>query len=321
MKTDFSSSKKNTNKNKLGFGTWGIGGDTGPLSGYGPTDDKKSVEVLKYAFENDINFYDTAPPYGNGKSEMLLKEAFNSEKIQPNILTKVGVNFWGEEPNYNPKFIDNSLQKSFNRLGVDHIHCVIFHSLKSFSAKIIREGFHHLKKLKSEKKIQKIGLSLKSPLDLLDCEDLIKEIDIIEVNLNLLDLRLLNTKLLEEIAEHKIEVVTRTPFSFGFLTNLIDENYVFIDSDHRKRWSKEQVISWVNGRKSLEKIFLKHGYAQPIQILALKFCMSFDFVSHVIPGMLSIDEVNQNLKALEVKDFPNELLNELIEYGNNFSLV
>ena len=132
---------------------------------------------------------------------------------------------------------------------------------------------------------------------------------------------LLNTKLLEEIAEHKIEVVTRTPFSFGFLTNLIDENYVFIDSDHRKRWSKEQVISWVNGRKSLEKIFLKHGYAQPIQILALKFCMSFDFVSHVIPGMLSIDEVNQNLKALEVKDFPNELLNELIEYGNNFSLV
>ena len=50
MKTDFSSSKKNTNKNKLGFGTWGIGGDTGPLSGYGPTDDKKSVEVLKYAF-------------------------------------------------------------------------------------------------------------------------------------------------------------------------------------------------------------------------------------------------------------------------------
>lgn len=319
MKSDFFNSKKN--KNKLGFGTWGIGGDTGPFSGYGPTDDKKSIEVLKYAFQNGINFYDTAPPYGNGKSEILLNEAFHFEKIQPNILTKVGVNFWGEEPNYNPNFIDDSLQNSFDRLGIDQIHCVIFHSLKSFSAKTIREGFYHLKKLKTGKKIKKIGLSLKSPLDLLDCEDLIEEIDLIEVNLNLLDLRLLNEKLLEKITKHKIEVVTRTPFSFGFLTNLIDENHVFLDSDHRKRWSKEQIYSWVNGRRALEKIFLKYGYTQEIQVLALKFCMSFDFVSHVIPGMLSVDEVDQNLKSFEVNDFPNELLIELIEYGNKFSLI
>jgi aryl-alcohol dehydrogenase-like predicted oxidoreductase len=313
--------EKLDSKNKLGFGTWGIGGDTGPLSGYGPTDDKKSIEVLRYAYANGINFYDTAPPYGNGNSEILLKEAFYLEKNKPNILTKVGVNFWGEDPNYCPEFIDSSLKLSFDRLGIKKIHCVIFHSLKSFSAEIIKEGFFYLKKLKYENKIEKIGLSLKSPLDLLSCENFIEEIDLVEVNLNLLDLRLLDIKVQKLIMKHKIEVVTRTPFSFGFLTDSIDENYIFLDSDHRKRWSKEQIKTWVKGRKSLEQIFLRYGYSEAIQILALKFCMSFDFVNYVIPGMLSIDEVKQNLKVFEVNEFSKDLMKELVEHGNNFSLV
>ena len=59
-------------KAKLGFGTWGIGGDTGPLSGYGPTIDSESIEILKYAFSNCIEFFDTAPPYRNGNSENLM---------------------------------------------------------------------------------------------------------------------------------------------------------------------------------------------------------------------------------------------------------
>ena len=49
--------------------------------------------------------------------------------------------------------------------------------------------------------------------------------------------------------------------------------------------------------------------------------MSFDFVNYVIPGMLSVDEVDQNLKSFDIDDFPDDLLNELIKYGNKFSLI
>ena len=65
---------------KLGFGTWGIGGDTGPLSGYGPTVDTESIDLLKYAFFNGIDFFDTAPPYGNGNSERLIRTHLNLVK-------------------------------------------------------------------------------------------------------------------------------------------------------------------------------------------------------------------------------------------------
>ena len=37
---------------KIGFGTWGLGGDT-----YGNITKKKSISLLNYAFKNGINFF------------------------------------------------------------------------------------------------------------------------------------------------------------------------------------------------------------------------------------------------------------------------
>lgn len=308
-------------KAKLGFGTWGIGGDTGPLSGYGPTIDSESIEMLKYAFSNCIEFFDTAPPYGNGNSENLIRLAFEKCATRPKILTKVGVNTWGEEPNYSPVFIEQSLKNSFERLGISNIYSVIFHSLKTFSIETIEAGFDYLVKCREKGQIEKIGLSLKSPLDLLLCNNIYQNLDIIEVNFNLLDLRVLDSRIQKVINENDIHVVTRTPFAFGFLTEEIDENFHFHDSDHRKRWSSDQIRSWVSGRKELKKIFYRNGFEQPIQVLALAFCMSYDFVNYVIPGMMTKKEVDQNLKAYEIESFSSKLIEELVEYGSNFTLV
>ena len=84
-------------------------------------------------------------------------------------------------------------------------------------------------------------MSLKSPLDLLLCNNIYQNLDIIEVNFNLLDLRVLDSRIQKVINENDIHVVTRTPFAFGFLTEEIDENFHFHDSDHRKRWSSDQI--------------------------------------------------------------------------------
>ena len=164
-------------------------------------------------------------------------------------------------------------------------------------------------------------MSLKSPLDLLLCNNIYQNLDIIEVNFNLLDLRVLDSRIQKVINENDIHVVTRTPFAFGFLTEEIDENFHFHDSDHRKRWSSDQIRSWVSGRKELKKIFYRNGFEQPIQVLALAFCMSYDFVNYVIPGMMTKKEVDQNLKAYEIESFSSKLIEELVEYGSNFTLV
>ena len=169
------------------------------------------------------------------------------------MLTKVGVNTWGDEPNYTPQYIEHSIKDSFTRLGLDSIHAIIFHSLKTFSVDKVQEGFSYLLQCREKGLVTKVGLSLKTPRDLLYCAPFIRQIDIIEVNFNLLDMRLLDKEVQDIIRENDIEVVARTPFAFGFLTEEVDENYSFHESDHRKRWSSEQIHSWVSGRKDLKK--------------------------------------------------------------------
>ena len=51
----------------IGFGTWGLGG-----MDYGPIKEKKALTLLNYAHKKRVNFFDTAPLYGNGRSEMII---------------------------------------------------------------------------------------------------------------------------------------------------------------------------------------------------------------------------------------------------------
>ena len=51
----------------IGYGTWGLGGRD-----YGPITLKKSLKLLNYAYKNNILMLDTAPLYGNGRSEKII---------------------------------------------------------------------------------------------------------------------------------------------------------------------------------------------------------------------------------------------------------
>ena len=60
----------------IGFGTWGLGG-----MDYGPIKEKKALTLLNYAHKKRVNFFDTAPLYGNGRSEMIIG-SFLKTKIE-----------------------------------------------------------------------------------------------------------------------------------------------------------------------------------------------------------------------------------------------
>jgi aryl-alcohol dehydrogenase-like predicted oxidoreductase len=58
---------------ETGFGAWAIGGaamSNGMAIGWGKTDDIESVKALETAFENGVNFYDTADFYGMGHQKV-----------------------------------------------------------------------------------------------------------------------------------------------------------------------------------------------------------------------------------------------------------
>jgi aryl-alcohol dehydrogenase-like predicted oxidoreductase len=300
---------------KLGFGTWGIGGDTGALSGYGPTEDDESKRAIECALEKGVNFFDTAPPYGNGKSEVLLGEVLSGTDSDAKVLTKVGVNTWDDNPCYSANFIDASLKLSKQRLGADKIDSVILHSLKTYEIADILEGYDFLRRQKDSGKIENIGISLKAPSDIIKLRPHLNHIDIIEVNFNMVDIRALETEFQEIITEDNIKVVARTPFAFGFLTSSIGLETRFHSSDHRSRWSFEQRQKWYDARREIQALAVRHGVNEDIESIALRFVCSFDFVYKAIPGMLSAAEVCKNSDAITRGPLSKDLISEIIAYN------
>ncbi len=57
---------------ELGFGAWQLGID----SSWKTVDDKEANSMIYMALDNGINFFDTAPNYGNGTSELRLGKVF-----------------------------------------------------------------------------------------------------------------------------------------------------------------------------------------------------------------------------------------------------
>src|SRR5579871_6863835 len=77
----------------IGFGGAPIG-----LSGYLSKEDRDSpafheqaITALREAVQQGVNFFDTAPSYGNGRSERLFGEALAPHRAHVILATKYGV--------------------------------------------------------------------------------------------------------------------------------------------------------------------------------------------------------------------------------------
>jgi aryl-alcohol dehydrogenase-like predicted oxidoreductase len=123
------------------FGAWAAGGWM-----WGGNDDKEAIEAMKAAYDLGITSIDTAPIYGQGKSEELVGQAIKGisrDKIQ--ILTKFGMvwdnpvgQFGFKSKDNNGKDIDiykngrkeniiKECEESLKRLGTDYIDLYQIH--------------------------------------------------------------------------------------------------------------------------------------------------------------------------------------------------
>ena len=81
----------------VGLGTFAIGGPDWD-AGWGPQDDHDSITAIQKALDVGINWIDTAPVYGLGKAEEIVREALKDVKEKSIIATKLGL-VWDENRN------------------------------------------------------------------------------------------------------------------------------------------------------------------------------------------------------------------------------
>ncbi len=279
---------------EIGFGGWGIGGASGDAIGYGRTDDQVSRRALQRAFDLGVTFYDTASLYGYGHSEVLLGDVFRAVRRSIRIASKVGMLDSSGTRDFSPGFIRSSLEESLRRLQTDYLD---LYQLHDPDLDLLREDGRVLgvmEDLRREGKIREWGISARSPQDAMAAA---RELGarVLQANFNLLDQRVLETGLLDLCASERIGLIIRTPLCFGFLTGAYSSDTPFDPSDHRGRWPEEQRARWAKAYRLFTEVC--GAQEQTPAQLALRFCLSYEGVSTVIPGMLTQEHVEENVLA------------------------
>jgi aryl-alcohol dehydrogenase-like predicted oxidoreductase len=153
----------NLQLSELGFGTWTV--STGWWGTYSDTD---AQNLIRRAVSRGINYVDTADAYGNGRGETILAPILKEHRDLI-IGTKFGYDFYNnpERPrgqrelpqDMSPKFIRFALEKSLERLGVDHVAIYQPHNPR-VDVLMQDEHWDTLESLKKEGKILSYGPSL-----------------------------------------------------------------------------------------------------------------------------------------------------------------
>ncbi len=300
----------------VGFGGWGIGGQTPGDTSYGNTDDATSIAALQAAVAAGETLFDTAPAYGDGRSEALIGEALAEVRDRVTICSKVGVSSWQGAPDFSAEAIEASVEGSLRRLRTDRIDALYLHSPGPETLADDRV-FAVLDALRDKGVIGAWGISCKGPGDALAVLER-RPVALFQVNLNMLDLRALDCGLLARAEGEGIGIVARTPLNFGFLTGAVDETTPLPEGDHRRAWSTPQVAAWADGARKLMAIT---GAAPGDQacIAAIRFCLSFPGVAAVLPGVLKPEEVAVHAEAGRLGPLPADQVDAILDLNRRQS--
>lgn len=293
---------------EIGFGTWGIGGDQGGAKAYGPADDRVSELALNRALDLGINFYDTADFYGFGHSETLLGRVFKGKRARVIIAGKVGFLDLAAHQDFSADHLRKSLEGSLKRLGADYLDLYQLHSPPLELLKRDPKPLETIQQLKQAGLIKACGVSLRSPDDGLELLRL-NAVDCIQVNFNLVDQRARLNGLFDLCVARGVGVIVRTPLCFGFLTGQYADKNTLAESDHRRLWPPEQIKLWHDAARLFAHFMEKEQ--QTSAQLALRFCLSFQAVATVIPGMLTVAQVEENAAASDRGVLPPQELAEI----------
>jgi aryl-alcohol dehydrogenase-like predicted oxidoreductase len=143
----------------IGFGAWAIGGGNWDF-GWGPQDDRESVEAILRALDGGLNWIDTAAIYGLGHSEEIVAKALAETTKKPYVFTKCSMR-WNEKRqiyrNLKKDSLREELENSLRRLMRDVIDLYQIHWPEPEAE--IEEGWEALARFKEEGKVRYIGVS------------------------------------------------------------------------------------------------------------------------------------------------------------------
>jgi aryl-alcohol dehydrogenase-like predicted oxidoreductase len=289
---------------KICLGTWSLGSDKNKNISYGKMSKKSANNILEYAFDAGINFFDTANVYGD--AEKKLGYFLRNKRDKVYIAHKVGCVSFDKKLNFSKKIISKQIENSLRTLQTDYLNIVQLYNPKIYDSNIT-SCMDYLMSIKSMGIINHIGATLSSPSDYIELRKNFK-FDTIQCNFNILDQRLIDNNLLELMISDKVKIFTRTVLNFGIFTDefLKKKDIKFSKSDHRSRWNRKQIFLW---RNYIKKI--KYN-SKSIEEICYRF-VNIKNVSSVIIGATNINHIDIAVHNLNKPPLP-KTMNKKIKY-------
>ncbi|HMV47521.1 MAG TPA: aldo/keto reductase [Blastocatellia bacterium] len=296
---------------EVGYGAWGIGGVQ-----WTGGDDDEARRSLNLAIDQGLNFIDTALAYGRGHSERLVGEVARARSEQITIATKIPPKnqTWPARPVplaevFPADHIIECTETSLRNLGVETIDLQQLHVWHDDWADQ-PEWIEALLKLREQGKVRYFGISINDyqPANVIKALRT-GHIDAVQVIYNIFE-QAPQDELYPVCQELNIGVLARVPFDEGGLTGAIKPDTVFPQDDFRSWFFRGDRKQKVFDRVEQLKTLLGEE-AATLPELALRFTLSHDAVSTVIPGMRSTKHVTANIACSDGGKLSPELLERL----------
>jgi aryl-alcohol dehydrogenase-like predicted oxidoreductase len=276
----------------LGLGGWKFGGSW--LYGLGESDDENSVATIERAIDAGVNWVDTAPIYGLGRSEEVIGRALADH---PDVLvnTKCGHH---PSPDGKSTYVDNSpdvikreCNESLRRLGRDHIDIYQFHLPDTEHP--VEESWGAMLELIQEGKVRWAGGSNFTVEMLRACEPL-GHMQVTEPQYNLLH-REVEAELLPWCEENGTGVVCYETQQTGLLSGAFSREHLahLAADDFRHTFADFQEPTLTKALDLVEELQpIATGLGVTVGELAIAFTLAHPAVTGAIVGASSPEQVD-----------------------------
>ena len=222
---------------EIGFGAWVVGTDW-----WGDRSERQAIEMLRYAVDRGITYFDTGDVYGHGRSEELVGEALDGMREEVTVATKLGYDFYdnpqaghGELPKeMNREYLEEAFERSLDRLGLERVDVLQLHNanVEEMDADVLE----FLDEVQEEGRADAVGLALGPSIGWLAEGNLAieEEFNAVQLVWNLLE---------QEVGNHFLETIERTgsstslvprvPHSSGLLNEQVTPETELEEGDHR----------------------------------------------------------------------------------------
>ena len=270
------------------------------------TDDKLSRRIIARAYEGGVNFFDIADVYATGASETAMGRVL-ADFARHTLVISSKV-FWPMSDDVNDKglsrkHIMESIDKSLKRIGTDYLDMYFCHRYDEETP--LEETVRAMDDLVHQGKILYWGTSewthkqIQQAVDFCEKHNLYKP-QVEQPEYNLLQRKEFEDEIAPVAQKNGLGLVIWSPLASGLLSGKYDDG---IPEDTRVAnvdWIKDDLYTEDRLDKIRQMKPIADGLGLSRADLALAWCLRHPAVSSVITGATKVEQVEANLKTLDV---------------------